>query len=733
MAAASKKVKLNSLIAEAESLARKRDFEQACRYYTEALEIEPSDKNLLLQRCRCFIALGVPERGVQDADAVLKLDKTHWRAALAKAQALYAGGNFEFALIAFHRGLKLRSDVDDFRLGIQKCKAAINDSIDQAALDRTFSEVKDASTVQLETSLDMLSNNAATSVARHNSTVTMQRSASTLAPSTPRAAHSSPSPQRSSPMFMPVQHGQSPAASPIPAGRDSASPAASSQGQQNRNVPRLDLADLQSQPPHTAQSMRVIRSVHQLDDDAQSDDSSPSNRETARSGSATQRRARSSRELLGALNADRKFLEELTKDSVLSRSVGKTQGPSVVTGIVADGLSFINKRREFWRQQMPPKESKPQDNRPLSSSRTARRSGSFSARSVSSSRVLSRKQVTAVDALESDRYDGTLDDEIFPHPPQSERPSHSQSARGAPSRSTHGASTSRPVAAKKTQATSQSSAAPKSHAVNAFALQPNKPEPASSTVVRVPPKKKHLQQTRYAIEMLEKINESIESGELETALKFSKAFLSKLATLDLADKPRILGNVYSLMGTTYLELNKLTLAAIHHRKDLDIAMRYSYTDSYHRALENLGVTYERMGDYAQAIRMWEKKLEDATEEEASRLWEDIGRCYYQLNDCETAISFAEKALDAAKRSGDKERMLSVQYTIGHTFCKIRQFPKAVPYFEAYLDLSKELGDVVAEANALTDLGNAYLEMGDVPKSITYQQQAMSLSARLNSR
>ena len=62
-----------------------------------------------------------------------------------------------------------------------------------------------------------------------------------------------------------------------------------------------------------------------------------------------------------------------------------------------------------------------------------------------------------------------------------------------------------------------------------------------------------------------------------------------------------------------------------------------------RALENLGVTYEKMGDYAQSIRMWEKKLEFCDDYERGRLWEDIGRCFYQLGDCEEALQYAQLA------------------------------------------------------------------------------------------
>lgn len=101
---------------------------------------------------------------------------------------------------------------------------------------------------------------------------------------------------------------------------------------------------------------------------------------------------------------------------------------------------------------------------------------------------------------------------------------------------------------------------------------------------------------------------AIDYGDPELGLKFAKGFLSRLATLEIPDKPRILGNLYSCMGITYMELGKLTLAAIHHRKDLDIAVKYNYKDAYLRALGNLGQVYQRIGDHSQAIAMYEKKL-----------------------------------------------------------------------------------------------------------------------------
>ena len=46
-----------------------------------------------------------------------------------KAEALYAVGDFELALVFYHRGKKLRTELDEFRLGIQKAQEAIDNSI----------------------------------------------------------------------------------------------------------------------------------------------------------------------------------------------------------------------------------------------------------------------------------------------------------------------------------------------------------------------------------------------------------------------------------------------------------------------------------------------------------------------------------------------------------------------------------------------------------------------------
>lgn len=52
-----------------------------------------------------------------------------------KAVALYTMGDFEFALVYYHRGHKLRPDLQEFRLGIQKAQEAIYNSVGSKSLE----------------------------------------------------------------------------------------------------------------------------------------------------------------------------------------------------------------------------------------------------------------------------------------------------------------------------------------------------------------------------------------------------------------------------------------------------------------------------------------------------------------------------------------------------------------------------------------------------------------------
>lgn len=92
------------------------------------MELNPNDKNALIARSKCHLLLGDPQKALDDAEAALRLnpkDSSKSKAVYCKAEALYHLGDFEMSLVYYYRGMRIRPEFDEFRLGVQKAKDAI--------------------------------------------------------------------------------------------------------------------------------------------------------------------------------------------------------------------------------------------------------------------------------------------------------------------------------------------------------------------------------------------------------------------------------------------------------------------------------------------------------------------------------------------------------------------------------------------------------------------------------
>ncbi|XP_048221965.1 outer dynein arm-docking complex subunit 4 [Perognathus longimembris pacificus] len=117
-----------SYMAEGERLYLCGEFSKAAQSFSNALHLQDGDKNCLVARSKCYLKMGELEKSLKDAEASLKTDPTFCKGILQKAETLYTMGDFEFALVFYHRGYKLRPD-REFKVGIQKAQEAINNSV----------------------------------------------------------------------------------------------------------------------------------------------------------------------------------------------------------------------------------------------------------------------------------------------------------------------------------------------------------------------------------------------------------------------------------------------------------------------------------------------------------------------------------------------------------------------------------------------------------------------------
>jgi tetratricopeptide (TPR) repeat protein len=116
-------------VQEGQVLSYRSEFHRAIDVFTKAININKEALGILVDRANCYIQVGDPRAALLDINAVLHVKPEDTRAMLAKAEAFFSMGEFEFALVFFERGYAIRTDVIGFRDGITKSKSAIRDSI----------------------------------------------------------------------------------------------------------------------------------------------------------------------------------------------------------------------------------------------------------------------------------------------------------------------------------------------------------------------------------------------------------------------------------------------------------------------------------------------------------------------------------------------------------------------------------------------------------------------------
>ena len=140
-------LQFQSLLAEGDTLIIKSQYQEALDILTRALDLisiaaDEDDKNGTEQmgsasfgRTNCLISRAKARLGMGDGTGALKdaedaLSRTmDPHALLAKAESLYLLGDFEHALIQFHRGCALKSEWPQFRHGVAKCTDAIKQAV----------------------------------------------------------------------------------------------------------------------------------------------------------------------------------------------------------------------------------------------------------------------------------------------------------------------------------------------------------------------------------------------------------------------------------------------------------------------------------------------------------------------------------------------------------------------------------------------------------------------------
>lgn len=104
-------------------------YEKALEYLDNAVDIDPINVKSLLKRIKCLIALREYRKAIEDASKVLRIYPNCIAAIDLKGQAQYLMGDFEGGYLTYLEGRKVKPFNNNFRLGEQLCKQALDNSL----------------------------------------------------------------------------------------------------------------------------------------------------------------------------------------------------------------------------------------------------------------------------------------------------------------------------------------------------------------------------------------------------------------------------------------------------------------------------------------------------------------------------------------------------------------------------------------------------------------------------
>ncbi|RUS85830.1 hypothetical protein EGW08_006382 [Elysia chlorotica] len=206
---------------------------------------------------------------------------------------------------------------------------------------------------------------------------------------------------------------------------------------------------------------------------------------------------------------------------------------------------------------------------------------------------------------------------------------------------------------------------------------------------------------KYVLRKLEEIDEAQSQGHYQESLDKCRHTLKRVEEMpegSLKNKPDVLANLHSSMGNAYLEMGKFQKALSCHNRDLDIARDNELTEAESRALDNLGRTYARMGEYGEAIDIWKKKLPKSKSAlESTWLYHEIGRCHLELGEYQEAKDYGEKSVVAAKEADDPGWKLHACVLVAQSEVKCGEYDAASDSFTQALELAEDQDDKAAQS------------------------------------
>ncbi|MGC9966359.1 MAG: CHAT domain-containing protein [Syntrophobacteraceae bacterium] len=106
---------------------------------------------------------------------------------------------------------------------------------------------------------------------------------------------------------------------------------------------------------------------------------------------------------------------------------------------------------------------------------------------------------------------------------------------------------------------------------------------------------------------------------------------------------------------------------------------------------------------------------------------------YNASDYAKALEKGREALDAARKSDNRQAVAVVLWFLGGVHSDLGEYGKALGYYEEALAIQREIGNKNAVATVLAKMGTAYQELGRYDEALRSHEEALSIRREAGNR
>lgn len=188
-----------------------------------------------------------------------------------------------------------------------------------------------------------------------------------------------------------------------------------------------------------------------------------------------------------------------------------------------------------------------------------------------------------------------------------------------------------------------------------------------------------------------------------------------------------IGLIFSLLLTTRVNSQQsLTINQSNSYENKLLAQVNSAQELFDRGQQEL-----QQGDVEAAIATWQKAAtlyqEQNNSQGATLSLGNIGLAYEALEDYPQAVSYFEQALATAEQTNNKQLIASIEGNLGNNYLRVGNYPQAISAFDRSLSLWQELNNQAAVGQVLRGMGNVQIAIGNYEKAEVFHQQALTIA------